>query len=404
SGFTLTEILIALSIFIVLGSMLVLALRSGVDTWRITEDKRLVYEQAQIILKQIEQDLVNAAIPRRGEEGEVVVRFLCDLDSNRRYRLRFVRTIKGGMADTALRTSGTGPPEEFQDVLNGKEDGEKNLQPLGGLMEVAYVMDPDPASDILYRGVRAPVGGKGSLFNDANLNSRKKVIERCTPVADGVLYLGFQFWTQYTTTWNLQTNLSESLGAECGPEVTWDSTRGVLPHPKTKAGKKNPNVFWLAAGSASEHIPADDIFPRQVQIMLCVAAGGGAPHATLTDDIDAKERTIVVDSAGSFPTEDDPDLFRYIRIGNEWVYYESRSAFSFDTRSQARGARGTKPQDHEAGEDVWGGRTFVLTAKVPAHRGYWQGDQMSKLLARHAPDDPPWVIRAQREEKNKGKK
>jgi len=386
--------MVAMSIFMVLGSMLVVALRSGVDIWRITEDKRVMYEQAHLILKQIESDLVNVAVPQPGEEGDVRVRFLCDLDANRRYRLRFVRTLKGGMEDGVLRMSGTGPPDTYEDVLDSEGSRDKKLQPLGGLMEVCYVMDPDPASNIMYRGVRSPVGGEGSLFRDENLNTRKKIMERCYPVADGVLYLGFRFWTQYTTTWDLHVFLSDTLGSPCGPEVIWDSTRGVLPNPRDPGAKRNPNVFWLGAGEGSRHDPSDDVFPRQMQVELVATAGGGGPRATLVQDLDRKDRVVAVDSAGSFATEEDPDMFRYIRIGAEWIYYESRTKLKFETRS--RGARGTKAAGHEAGEEVLGGRPFVLTVKIPSHRGHWYGDQRSKLRARHAPKDPAWLRRGER--------
>ncbi|MHC4597582.1 MAG: PulJ/GspJ family protein [Planctomycetota bacterium] len=399
-AFTLVEILVSLSIFVVLGSMLVLALRTGVDTWRNTEDRRLLYEHAQLVLKQIEADLVNMAAPRLGEEGNVQVRLLCDLDANRRYRIRFIRTLMGDMTDPHLRYAGTGSPEHFDGVLNGRDDRGKSLKPLSGLMEVAYVMDPDPASNILYRGVRSPVGGNGSLFRNENLDTRSKVLDRCTPVSDGVLYLGFHFWTQYTTTWKLEP-ISESLGTACGPERIWDSTRGILPHPKKRGMKGKTNVFWLAVGPESADDPVDDVFPRQVQIHLCVAAGGGAPNAKLTTNLDRKDRVIQVDSAAGFPTEDDPDLSRYVRIGTEWIYFQSRTSHTFEARSQTRGARGTKATSHEEGDEVWGGRTFVLTLNIPAHQGYWSGEAMAKVLARHSPEDPPWVERNKRKKKDK---
>ncbi len=390
-GFTLAEILVAISIFVVLGSMLVVALRSGIDTWRGTEDRRMIFEHSQMVLKQIQDDLQNMAVPRPGDAGEVDVRFLCDLDGNRRYRLRFVRTLEDEGADEALRASGTGPPDRFDGVIEGRGDPHGNLKPLGGLMEVVYVMDPDPDSDVLYRGVRSPIGGSRSLFIDENIDEKDEVTSRCTPVADGVLYLGFLFWTQYTTTWDLQKALTRTLGGECGPEVIWDSTRGVLPDPKSREGRKTPNVFWLAAGAGSRHDPSDDVFPRQVRIVVCAVAGDAGMRATLARPLDPSDDDIPVDSAGDFPTEDDPSLYRYVKVGTEWIWYESRTRFAFKTRKQARGARGSKPVTHEAGEEVRGGRTFVLTVALPAHRGHWVGEGMSKLLERHAPEDPPWV-------------
>lgn len=393
-GFTLTEILVALSIFLVLGSMLVLALGSGVDTWRATEDRRILYEQAQMVLEQIENDLANVALPRPGEDEEVRVRFLADYDANNRARLRFVRTLPGENVVDEFRAAGTAPPDVCTEVLQGHGEPRENLQPLEGLMEVVYLLDPDPDSNVLYRGVRSPIGGEGSLFRDKNIDEHKEVLERCTPVADGVLYLGYLFWTQYTTTWDLKTALSDTLGAACGPEVAWDSTRGVLPPPRSKAAKNSPNRFWLAVAQESENEPSDDVFPRQIQIQLNVVTEGGGLKARLVRSAGKGDSTLYVDSASGFATEDEPDLYRYLRVGHEWVYYDKRTSRSFSTRGVARGARGTRPEAHEEGDVVYGGRTFVLTVKIPSHRGFWQGEGISKILSRHAPPDPPWAGRS----------
>jgi hypothetical protein len=402
-GFTLAEILVALSVFMVLGSMLILSLSAGVDTWRTTEDRRVLYAEAQTILGQIERDLVALAAPRPGEPGEPAARFLCDFDANNRPRLRFVRTLKGEDSDEAMRTAGTTPSAKAE-AYDFKGESKKNLLPLGGLMEVAYFMDPDPQSNVLHRAVRAPAGGPGSLFVDKNISTKEKAAAVASPVADGILYLGFHLWTQHTTTWDLRTPLSAQIGSACGPEITWDSTRGVLP-PDSPSAKGNPNVFWLAAGEASLQDPADDVFPGQVRILLCVAAGGGAPHSMLERDISKRDRLIPVGSAAGFPGDEEPDVFRYVRIGTEWVHYKSHTSVLFEADSDGRGARGTSPQAHVAGEEIWGGRTFLFTVRIPSEREFWAGPEMSRMLARHAPPDPAWMARVKKgTAEDKGKK
>lgn len=400
AGFTLAEILVAISVFMVLGSMLVLAMTSAVDTWRQTEDRRLVYAEASMILKQVQGDLQNLVSPRPGESGESRVRLLCDLDKNHRYRLRFVRTLPGENQEEALRWSGFGPPDVYNDVMDGSIKADKRFQPLEGLMEVAYVMDPDPKSNVLYRMVRSPVGGETSLFVDKNIESAEAIRKRGTPVSSGVLFLGYHFWTQYTTTWKLETALSDNLGSECGPEIFWDSSRGVLPHPKSPDGKKAASTFWMAAGAASRDDPSDDVFPRQIRVFVSIAAGGSSPYAVLEQDLTKRDKDVRVDRADGFPTGDDPELFRYLRVGTEWIHFKDRTAFAFDVSAGGRGARGTRPQDHPEGTEVWGGRTFTETVEVPSYRDFWSGKNMSRVLERHRPENPPWVDRMQRERKN----
>ena len=95
-GLTLIELLVAMSIFIVLGGGLVLFMRVGIDTWRVGETRRESYERAEAILSQLASDLSCAYTdPSHGAGAEVDVIFLSDYDANNRQRLRFVRTLAG---------------------------------------------------------------------------------------------------------------------------------------------------------------------------------------------------------------------------------------------------------------------------------------------------------------------
>ena len=55
-GMTLIELMVAMSIFLVLGAGLVMFLRVGIQTWRVGERRREVYERGQAILDQMAGD------------------------------------------------------------------------------------------------------------------------------------------------------------------------------------------------------------------------------------------------------------------------------------------------------------------------------------------------------------
>ena len=56
-GMTLIEILVALGIFVMLGSGLVVFLRDGISTWQVGESRRESIERAEAILEPLCADL-----------------------------------------------------------------------------------------------------------------------------------------------------------------------------------------------------------------------------------------------------------------------------------------------------------------------------------------------------------
>ncbi len=374
AGFTLAEMLVAMSVFTMIGGMLLMALRSGVDTWSRTEEQRMIHEDAQALLKLIREDLTSM-VSTGGSGGDPGILLVCDYDRNRRQRIRFIRTIKAEDSRTPLRLSGTGSPEEgYTEYMTDKGDSSKKLLPLGGLMEVAYAFDPgDPLSPALYRGVRAPIGGPDSLFIDGNIDSSEKVKKAMSAISGNVLFLGFAFWSQYTTTWDSQAGQGRTLTGGCGPSDTWDSTRGILPKESSQAKKGDANVFFMAANQASRQVTADDIFPRQVQVTLAVLSRTGRSLSTvLADDLSPGEKTIRVEDARGFPDETDPMVMRHVKVGAEWMRIKGRTGEEIEI--DRRGARGTSAQGHKKGGTVLCGRTFVVTASVPSYREFWFGE------------------------------
>ena len=366
-GLTLIELMVAMTIFLILGGSLILFLRVGIQTWRVGEERREVFERSQAILDQMERDLLcTFADPSHGTEGVVDVLFLSDYDMNGRQRIRFVRTLAGEMRHPITRDAGTltGALGDYDYIEDSMESKELLLRAPGGLQEIAYAMDPRPSQGILWRGVKSPIGGHGTLFDDENLYDFTELEEfektgdlvrsplpRCRPFADGVMHLSFHFWGHETERWG-------DPGAGSGsPLDGWDSTRAILNIEEYGA------TFPSVQGSRHEH--RDDVFPSRVQMLVTLSPARATRVARLADDIGPDDLTIRVDTTERYPD----GAFQFIRIDQEWIRYDSRSSRSFEVSADGgRGARGTEALSHERGARVEFGYTFSRVIRIPATR------------------------------------
>lgn len=352
---TLVELMVAMAVFVVLGSSLILFLRVGIDTYRIGETRREAYERSAAILDQLESDLKNVfSDPSRGYQGRVDVMFVCNRDERGQQVLRFVSTLSDEMQNPVTRTAGTfaGGRERydyFQDVEQ-MERGE--IMAPGGLQEIVYALDPRPGKLVLWRGVRSPIGGSTTLFDDANLyellDDGTRQIARARPVAAGVLYLGYEFWGQGTENW-------DETDEERGPWLQWNSTRGDLP------GIDSPYEL-LVDRPSSRHEWRDDVFPQRVQVTLALRPARAVELARLTEDISPTDTRIPVTRTDLYPQ----GAFPYILIDGEWMRFGGKRDREFI--EVERGARGTTAVEHRRGAKAVYGVTFSRVIRIPAAR------------------------------------
>lgn len=342
-GLTLIELLVALSVFMILGTSLVVFLRTGIDTWRVGEMRRESFERGQAILDTIEDDLrALHPDPYHGDGGRVDVALLSDYDANGRQRLRFVRSLAGETRHPITREAGslTGGFADYDFENDGFESRAGLLRAPGGLQEIAYVFDPDPERELLWRGLRSPVGGERSLLIDENIYPEEGGVRHCRPFADGVLYLEYNFWGPNTSTW-----LREDGGALTG----WDSTRGMLPGGE-------------GFDPASRDQPRDDVFPSRVQVVLVLRPARAARLGRLRTAIDERDDEIALDTTQHYPEL----AFPYIRIDDEWIRYESIQGGRL--YGCTRGVRGTEPAVHDVGTPAVYGTTFSRVIRIPGSR------------------------------------
>lgn len=394
SGFTLLELLVAMSVLVMLGTALLLILRGGLATWRRGEARQTTYAAGQALLGQLREDLEHAVAPHDTTlvqgAGEVDARLLADQDDAGRPRLFLVRAIKAEsehpITGLAGNTIGGDAVVDYRDDL--EEGRAARLRATGGLMEVAWVLGP---GGLLYRGVKAPVGPPGSLFDAQGAyelspprpvlgGPGESVTEPSTapapppppasgallrPFAEGVLFLEWRFWTQHSTTWQLSKKPIRFPRAdakeESGPLTYWDSTRALL----APVDPNDPRRWDTFKSQASLRDPRDDVFPAKVRLEVTLEEPPAAGSTTVLEQaIDAKEDRLVLREVGRLPPKGG-----FARIGSEWVEVTGEPEGA--SIRVERGRRGTAAVAHAAEDEVVVGRTFVIVVALPACREDW---------------------------------
>ncbi|MEZ6183864.1 MAG: type II secretion system protein [Planctomycetota bacterium] len=374
-GFTVLELLVATAVLSILGLSLMVVLRGGLATWRRAEARRASFDAGQAVLRQLREDLLCAVGPFETPDpyGQVDLRLVCDVDAAGRPRLILTRALKGESEHPVLGLAGNAVAGDA--VYDYRADHEEarfdRLRATGGTAEVAWVHAPDGT---LYRGMRAPVGPPGSLFQDvdpyelAPLWSPEAALEEpdpdapslLRPFATDVLYFEVAFWTQFTTTWDRKYPTSK-VKEKSGPTLHWDSTRGILQAPDDL--RDDEFDFWV--GRRSKDDPRDDVFPEKVRVTLVIREHPAAGTSTyLTGPVGVGDQSLPLQEPGRL----DPDG-GWVLVDEEWIRYSEVSGGNAVIAQ--RGGRGTVPAEHGLNSTVEAGRVFVTVVALPAGREDW---------------------------------
>lgn len=394
-GFTLLEILVAMSLFTVIGLGVVMLMRTGVEMFVKGTEQSQVEDRLEQSLPRLENDLRHVLVPTQvdripfdpkvpdpTEEPDALPptnRFVSGVHMFRfgerdvacRY-LAFVRDTTG-LSEIAMYADRAGTSARADSYIDGKNDEQEFKEhrhlPTGGACEVFYIWLPDEKRmgvGAVYRAYRSPIGGEGTLLDPKSHDAIEKVfrIVDPQPVFQEVILFDITFWTQWTTHWEWSerepvvrgrpTDAKQAKVEPCGPSATWDSTRGMLPVQQ----------FALAKGAESFNFSTDDIWPHAVRIAYALAES----ETTLVTGMGTAEGSFTV-SATDFATGRGELLGQYMKIGTEWVSLSGRDGQRRDIfHVQDRGARGTVRVAHGANEPVYYGRVFDFTIPIPAFR------------------------------------
>jgi prepilin-type N-terminal cleavage/methylation domain-containing protein len=381
-GFTLLELLVATSVLVFLGGALVVILRGGMVTWRRGEARRESFEVAQAILSQLSDDVQCATTDPETSLGGKAVEcvFLGDADESDRSRLALVRTIRGESENTITGHAGSAVGGDaridYRDDM--KKALDRRLRATGGLMEVAWCMGK-PGTDtgeVLYRGIRSPVGGRTSFFASEKNFYRAPLPGAPEPkdsppegtaylraFASRVIYFELLYATPYTNTWSRDVPAKRTDGTgDSGPLAYWDSTRSIL---KPDADAK---VFSTFIDASSRGNGQDDILPTRLKLTLAIREADAAQSSTILLGAISKSATeLTVQEGGRLEKEGG-----FVLVDHEWIEYEDVSGTR--VRVKKRGARSTDASAHEGGAIVTVGRTFEAVIPMPCGREDW-GDR-----------------------------
>jgi hypothetical protein len=350
---TLVELLVAFAVFLVLVGLLVSLSTTGLDTWQEGEARKDSFDRGRLVLDQISTDLRNMFADTQWHLLEnrrlVHAGLYCDTEGAGQ-RLRFVRV---------------GHEDEMRPDPDKKLVRPRSEKYYTDLWEIAYLLNPEGKPTGLYRGVR--------FFDrnavDATLLDQRMIEETKSPnwarsfnlLDSGVLWIGYRFWTKYTTTWDTkypvkqaprlirQEDTKNEPRIQVGPHLAWDSSRGKIPEFR---------VFF-------KQLPDDDpdfAYPEIVQVSVVVESQSTeVSGAKLAIPISDSDTTVLLHSGRGVPEAPD-----YVLIDKEWIGYTGKDGPRLT--GCVRAARRTKAEAHELNDSVRFGDTFVTDVAIPAYR------------------------------------
>lgn len=375
-GFTLLELLIATSIFVVIGAMIFGIMRSSLDVWSRGETERDVRERASAVLDRIAEDLRMTYAQNPAGASPPPVQFVCDwvgMDRDRdgmldlrTQRLRFVRINVEARMNPLMVDSGVDPLANQH--FNLVDDQDRKLTgaflPTGGLAEICYASIPVhgakvPGSLLVGRAYRSPPGTKESLLNDEFLGMPGTFTNEFLSVADDVLYLGFRFRTTRGESF-------EPNGRTTGGFMVWDSTRARLP----RTGSFGSFLYSQADDQLALARTGDDIYPFQVEVTLIVARSTDDEKVTeLTDGVNADAPQPQLQVQGTAFLKNNPSTGGLVKVDEEWM--RLRDLGSTTIQIVERGLMGSPRYAHPKGSRVRQGILFRRVITIPCYQEDW---------------------------------
>ena len=400
-GFTILELLVAMGIFTVLGTMAVAFMQQSLNIFYGGTRDNEFHDRMDAVLPEIRSDLQALFIgdsaeppapPPTEEEllegakepkppppaaiqvrsGYVTLRNMPvgPLKDYPLFYMAFVVANGNEWSSAQLRRAGNASGPGMQPVTPKTVENANattRFLPTGGLMEVLWIAVPDnpdqPSILTLYRGYNAPVGNPATtLLNPENFDTIAEIQERCRPVASGLLHFGALWRRAFSDSW--EEDLGVSGVGETDPYTgrVWDSTRGFDPK------------FPFHKGKESQGDGSDDIFPNFVKLEVTLAGEGpfgyGRGDALLLDKVGPDERVLQISASDPFLAPRQGRV-RWAKIGTEWLSYDQMGVDYFENKLRGRrGQRGTKKQAHDAKSWIFVGTPFQTVVELPFRDRY----------------------------------
>ncbi|MCP5066457.1 MAG: prepilin-type N-terminal cleavage/methylation domain-containing protein [bacterium] len=398
AGFSMLELLVAMSIFSVLGAMTIFLMNRGLEIFQKGTQEGAKLDKQGTILPLIEEDLKAVMVvqdadapPPPPEDDDlnhdarealppapVLIRVRAGtlgltgepdgpLKGYPMYWFSVVLDISGGI-DPMIANLPTGNDEAAKSITPTSVENrtaDTIYKPTGGMLEVLYIAAPTdptkPAMLTLFRSFRSPIGHpENSLLDPTNFDTLAEIRKVCRPMAEGVLHFGATWRRVFATSWDLETSPVGRAGGATryvGPQ--WDSTRGA------------EKTFALFAGKQSLVDPSDDVFPAFVRLDITLAGAGSLGYGQ--GELSLRE---AVDGNTGLLSIDDPDILlrpglgrdRWLKVEGEWMSYTTSGVDYVKKKVRVqRGKRGTKKQSHPSGAWVHVGESSQREIRMPVY-------------------------------------
>lgn len=345
-GFTLIELMVAIAILLVLGTLIMTFLRNAIAISRTGIARGHQYETAQVVLRMAVEDFsqVEPAPPRVDGDSSAMA-FSVRQDCWGRQVIMFTRAFGEELTTKGGYDAGRGSPQAgYSSPYTGRNVNDYWM-PTGGNVEVVYMFEPLSFGTRLYRAVQSPAGAGGLIdevnawinqFPSANMDdfapsawwAQRNFDMRFELVAENVLAFNVEMWDEQTRSWD--------------------------------PGPSGPRTAWSFSQRASQGLPA---LPYAVRLTVIVAAADPIlAESLITRPLSASDTMVDVESTANFADAGDPSA--YVRLNGELLAYGGKSDGGFG--SCVRGALGTRAQAHPIGTRARGGEAFRRVIQLPA--------------------------------------
>lgn len=340
SAFSLVEILVAITIFAFLTTLLAGLLGSGLGMWQDSESKGDAAVRAQLVLEMFQKDITNACaerIPRvavknrywQDDWPDLVAypepNFCSRQNAAGSNQWFYLTCIDNDMAITPSVAAGTATTP-LTHLYNRT------------FKRIGYGIGSGPEANTLIRAIFDTA--TTTNFWQADLVSEQDLSIILTTAAnrqlfDGVAYLGIEFVTPPPDDRGQETRVSR-----------WDSRSGDA-FDRLRGGEPV---------QVDTQIVITQTLPQTIEIEVIVRPSG-APKVTLYQSIGASDTEFKVSQTR--PLIGPPG---YIKIDNEWMKLVRKDKFIVGV--EQRGDKNTTPAGHQQGADVIYGEAFKFSFQM----------------------------------------
>lgn len=335
-GVTLIELTVAVSLLVLLGTLLLMTFSDSLSLWSTGETQRKQYEESHFLLQKISGDLRNTWVPINADMGSSKI-----------------NAFKPYMVSGFIPLDGTERRGRWLEFVRSK----------GG-----YLTGTDHArlSQRLTRQIYVFLPGKGlyhaSVKADKSLPHHQKPDRLTDPayIRDNLTLIGPNVWNAGFRFWGPWMNVNEgslTLTGRWPANSPWGAGNGV-------------SLWWDSSRTAFQkfrmHKPDAELpaVPGMVRVRVEMAERGRTSWPRLSNDLPSEAeagKPLPLETGRSWTPE-----AGFFLVGQEWIRADSRDG---PLTIRKRGARGTEPADHAAGTDVRAGRGFAITVDIPVYPG-----------------------------------